>query len=246
MMLLKDYMDDYGLMVQRDKDGGDSAYMTALTSGLLLIKEDVDGADVLYRNLTSQCVVQEGIWRRHPDPLKWYANPNNFSRDQAETVLWCLAVWSIISGSRAAQQLMKDFFKQKISRSGFHQNVHIGTDVPEGSDGLKVPDITGPEEITHYIRANNKWYLWPLLCLLDLSLLINVWFFRKKWDADCLIAKNIIISRLKYSTPCSYLARKIYRGTDYQKRIKNYFYETGNSIEPLGDLYIEVCNKYIN
>lgn len=245
MSELKDYTENTGLLVQKDGDGGDSSYMTALASGLLLLDRKAPAADYYFKSLVDRCNVKKGIWVRHPNKTKWYSNPNNLARDSMQTIMWCMAIFAIRFNSLYAREILKDAWIKKMLRFGFHQNIHIGCDVPHGTSGYKIPDITSPEEISQMIRGMRFWFLYPLLLVLDFSLLFNVLFCRSKWDADSLLAKNIIIANIKYVTPVGYLSKLIYRKTDYKSKIKNYYYKTGNSIEPLGDLYIQVCNKFI-
>ena len=241
------YRDSNGMLVQKDGDGGDSAYMTALAAGLLILDDDYYAADIIFESLL-QCNQKPGIWSRYPKtPLdRWYENPNNFSRDQADTVDWCLSIFSIKLDSLSAQGLQKQMWRNRIKNWGFHQNIHIGTDVPEGSNGLKIPDITSLESIANLIRSKNWWMAYPILTVLDLTLLISLCLRYTSWDTDCMLARNMILSRIKFPTIFRYIAVKIYKLTNYKERIKNYFYKTGNSIEPLGDLYQKICKKYID
>ena len=76
-------------------------------------------------------------------------------------------------------------------------------------------------------------------------LIVNILFGRKSWDSDSLLAKNIILANLKYSTLFGLLAKVVYKRTDYRSKIKNYFYKTGNSPEAVGDIYLKVCEGYL-
>lgn len=81
-MSFEPYLDEYGLIVQRDKDGGDAVYRNALYSVL--------ASDIKHWNLTrSRCEVAPGIWVRHPDKTKWYSDPSNCSRDQVAKAMHC-------------------------------------------------------------------------------------------------------------------------------------------------------------
>lgn len=238
------YMDSNGMLVQKDLDGGDSAYMTSLASGLLVLDDDYYGADVLFQNLL-QCNQSPGMWSRYPKtPLdKWYENTNNFSRDQADTVDWCMSIFNIKLDSLISQGLQKQMWRQRVKNWFFHQNWHIGTDCIKCE---KIPDITSPESIANLIRGRNYWLLYPVLTLLDVTHLTSITLRYTAWDTDCMLARNVILARIKYPTIFSWIARKIYRMTNYKERIRNYFYKTGNSIEPLGDLYQKICIKYID
>lgn len=242
-----DYRDSNGMLVQKDLDGGDSSYMTALASGLLILDDDYYGADILFEALL-KCNIKPGVWTRYPPTqlLRWYENPNNFSRDSADTVDWCMSIFNIKLDSLVSQGLQKQMWINRLKHWGFHQNVHIGTDVSEGSDGLKTPDLTSPESIANLIRGRNCWVLYPLLMVLDLTLLIGLALRYTAWDTDCMLARNMILSKIKLPTIISWIAIKIYKRTNYKERIHTYFYKTGNSIEPLGDLYQKICKKYID
>jgi len=175
--------------------------------------------------------VQPGIYVRHPDPTKWWSNPQTTSRDQIVPVLaYCAAyedyprLWRL--------------FKATVKRGFFAQNyLRITNGQP---DGYKIPD-TMLGHLGLFIRGGGYWTapLYPLLFVTDsvslvgtaLSLVPLHWEeknlrlrLREDRDVD---DNNSIINHLVAAhfkpTPISWLNRHLYawgRKTNFGNTIK--------------------------
>ena len=109
-------------------------------------------------------------------------------------------------------------------------NALLHTNTEEEDHKQKFPDVVSPFEIGLRIRSTRKWYMWPILWLLDLDILLNLVFFRwnKLWDHDAALINKLIATETVYPTPVSKLTKYIYRFYDVEKRINEYY----NSAEP--------------
>lgn len=257
---LKNYVSYGGALGQRDGDQGDSSQRDALAYALLaLLKAPTDhlGRPLAqgYEETVKLHEASPGLYRRSPDPSYWGYNPNNLSRDQH-------SILRIAMGANKDTKRVKESFFMMAKRFAFHQNYHIGTDVPEvkpksvifmikvykfftgkDTDYWKVPDIMTPAEVASGIRSLNLWVLFPLLVVLDLFLLLDLVLrvvgLSKLWDSDNMGALTMLYSYKKMCTPVSWLAMKLYKRTDFMARIKNYYSEDNgaNGIVPLYELY---------
>lgn len=227
--------DAYGMVVQKDWDGGDSAYRTALTAILANMAMEFQLGYRITWDLIIQCYLGNGQFRRHPDANEWYSNPNNFSRDQAAKVILCL----LVGGEH---RIVWHWLWAMAKRGFFHQNTRHN----DGKDQTKwkLPDIISPGEISNLIRGLNLVPLVPLLWILDLRFVVDLKARKKKpWDYDSLMAVDLCYSRMIYTTPIVKYVIKKYRETDYKECILNNYADANNGIQPLGELYVAVCEK---
>lgn len=217
-----------GLICQRDGDQGD----TAQREGLNLCLNPSSERLALVK---SKLKVSKGIYRRNSDPDHWGSNPNNLSRDQR-------AMLELAFAMNGDKQELSEAACYIGKRFGFHQNVHPGTDAAEGF--RKVPDVVSPGELAVYIRGLDKWWLRPLLYVLDLGLLVDI-KYRKKWDGANMGAINILYANQKYPTLVAKLAKKMCPWTDYKKEIINYYSDDNNGIPALGEMYCRTINNHL-
>jgi hypothetical protein len=234
---IQNYMDEWGLIVQKDGDGGDSAYRTALAATLFNMVGVPMGGLMLTHNLISQCYLGSGIWRRHPDTGEWYSDPDTFSRDQMAKVMLALMVGGFeIHAKQTLWTMAKRLF--------FHQNIQ-----KNDSEEIqwKMPDIMSPGEWSNIIRGFDWWLLYPVLLILDLKFLADL-HFRKQtpWDYDSLMAIDLAYANMVMPTWVSHYVAKCYRTTDWKERIMHNYADVNNGIEPLGKLYVHVCDKIFN
>lgn len=249
-------LDQYGLVVQKDGDAGDSAYRSAIFAILLRITNHPT-ASTYYTNMVYQLNSSPGYFRRTANPSHWGFNPNNLSRDQAAAIM--LAA-NLNGDNKTTDMFYKSCYDRKelievpkygkLLRFlngivGFHQNIHPGTDAADSF--RKVPDILGIGEGRNEIRRKRQWWKYPLLLARDLGFLIDLKLRKYQlWDFDSLYAKELIYANLVMPTPFSYLAKKLYKKTDYIARIRYNYADENNGIEPLGELYELVARKYID
>jgi hypothetical protein len=261
---LRTYRDQYSLLTQKDRDGGDTANRTGQAyvymAALGLEFSDLGGnlrqdgryeLDLLRATKSIQTetgtvtLKVPGRYVRHPDYKKWYSNPENFSRDQSVNVQ---SMMSALGLSAEAKQL----FKARSRRAFFHFNDMEGDDTP-GSVKYKFPDPPSPIEFAQFIRATRSWFLYPLLMLLDLQLVIEVLVARPivirngNTDLDSQLLPLMISSLLTYKTPAGLLARYIYSKADVPNKLRFYFGEANNrnGLAPLGELGVLAFNKVI-
>jgi len=174
------YIDAYAVIVQKDMDGGDTLHregMYAFAQKLVYnqAKNEVyvnNPADPKGRwpasqkkiqrpppeEIISRFEVQPGIYIRHPDPKKWYSNPDATSRDQVLPVIaYCAAyedyprLWRL--------------FKATVGRGMFAQNLYR---IGDGENEKKIPDPMHLN-MAQFIRAGGWWTapLYPLLYIYD-------------------------------------------------------------------------------
>lgn len=222
----KDYIDELGLIVQRDKDGGDSVYRNSLYA---IINND----RTHWEWTKALCEVEPGIWVRHPNKNQWYSSPSNCSRDQVAKAMLAAAVFN-------DKITIKRWLIKQASRFFLHQNNRVFNDVSK----WKMPDIMAPNEWANIIRGLNLWVLYPVLIILDTFLLGDLYFRQKNtWDYDSLLAINIWYANKRYVTPTAKLTALIYKNTDYANRIQYNFCRTDNDICPLGQDYVKFMKE---
>lgn len=242
------YRDDWKLITQADKDGGDTANRTgALYVYLKFLNSEVDDrAKPIKEGLAYdlfELEKQSGRFVRHSDPSRWYSNINNFTRDQSILIQAALVMYDL-------KHTMFRIFKQRLKRMFFHFNTEEGDDRPE-TKKTKWPDPPAPIEFAQFIRGMECKWLYPLLWLLDLQLVIDVLIVRpitikqgnKDFDSNYL--PILIASLYKGKTMWGLLAKKIYKHTDAPNRIKSYFKEGPghNGLAPLGEIAVMAFNK---
>lgn len=93
------FIDKYGLIVQRDGDGGDTAQREGFSHFGAWIREHVlkEPWDVK-RELTFDQIIalledgKTGRFRRHPEPSQWWSDTKGFSRDQQVPLVAAMGV----------------------------------------------------------------------------------------------------------------------------------------------------------
>lgn len=232
------YVDAYALIVQQDGDGGDTLQREGMYAfGKWLRYNQSDNTVVIAEppgrenpsKIFDKLEVRPGIYVRHPDPKKWYSNPDTTSRDQlVPLIAYC--------GAYRDHARLWRLFKAFAKRGMFSQNIkHNG----EGHLGIKVPD-TMIAHLGLFIRAGGWWTapLYPFLFLADsielagtiLNLVPVHWEERNqrlRWkdlrdvDDNNAIIAHLLAAKFK-PTPISWLDRQLYA---YTRRV-NY----GNTI----------------
>lgn len=162
------YIDSYAVIVQKDMDGGDTLHREGmyafgkrlrLNLGLnLVIVESEPQRRPASEDIISRFEVSPGIYIRHPDPNKWYSNPESTSRDQVMPVIAYCAV------AEDHARLWR-LFKATASRGMFAQNVlRLG----DGETRKKIPDPMHLN-VAQFIRAGGWWTapFYPLLYFFD-------------------------------------------------------------------------------
>lgn len=245
------HIDTYGLIVQKDLDGGDTAGREGdyWFAHKLLESKEPDNFD----NVLNHLQVSPGVFIRHPVN---YNDPKDFSRDQTVPLIMAM-------GEMKRYETLKLLLSKQLANGFKYQNGDFG----------------GPADIGYYIRAFRMWFLYPLLLLGDAQLLINTLFIcglkakEPNWlqkflgkhvhyifiqgepnnkdgiPQDVYGLKNtstdinhtlaLLQAKRRYPTPISYIARKLYkwfRPGGIQLAWDNYF-NVQSGANPFNDLY---------
>lgn len=213
-------LDSKLLFVQADGDGGDCAHRSGTMAacwGLSMKSTFPVAAQVICNSIIEELSLDSGTkYIRHWDKTKFWpdgkqiADPKNFSRDQASRVALAFAV----NGRKAA--LLK-WLLGRVENFGLHQN----------------GDLPGIGEPAVLIRGFDLWFLWPVLLILDLKFLGDLYFRKKQlWDYDTLMLPDLVFALKKYWTPTAWIAAKLYKRTDFIERIaKNHAIENNGCFE---------------
>lgn len=250
---MRNYRDQWNLLTQASKDGGDTAQRTgSLYTLLFALGQVADDKGVgTYQGFTEdlhRLRVAPGRYVRHPssqDPINgryipWYSNPNNFTRDQSVVLQSAL----VLSGD-------KDSLRELVQARKQNYFMHFNTESYDDSEEIRKhsPDIPSPIEFAQFIRGLDMWWARPLLYILDLQLLLDVFFRslnkRNLWDTDNSMMPVMLSCLGKWPTFIGKLARYLYSKTDAPTRLAYYHSEMNNGIEPLGDLYVLAFNRLI-
>lgn len=247
------YLDGYCLLTQdarTNHDGGDSAHRFASTYVALkslnskLWVDGVTDLDYYYGFAMRYYGTKvSGIFRRHPDPEKWYSNPLNFSRDQM-TMLENATVMA------KDKKTASDVAGRMIGRHGFHQNMLRNYDEP----GEKIPDFTTPSEIATLIRGTDNIFLTPALYVLDAFYLLDIVLAvyddslsTKKGgrtDAYTMLVTNLLVANQKFRTPFGWLAGKALGLVDYKGAL-NYIFRKEGGDPPIDKLLIAAAEEVL-
>lgn len=231
------YIDSYAVIVQKDMDGGDTLHREGMYAfGRKLVYDHMKNQVILQdqpivsrgpasgsslqrpspQEIMDLLEVEPGIYIRHPDPKKWYSNPNATSRDQLLPVIaYCAAYGDY-------QRLWR-LFKATLKRGLFAQNMYRIGDL----ENWKIPDPMHLN-VAQFIRAGGWWTapLYPMLFVYDSIELIGTvitalplhlkddhWIPRKKQMND-VDDNNVVIQHLMAAlykpTPISELNRYLY------------------------------------
>jgi hypothetical protein len=184
--MIKMNIDKYGLIVQSDGDGGD----TAARMGQWLFVNHTETSEsnlILAQAMWWHLQPSVGIWIRHP----MYPDTSDCSRDQMDPIIMTL-------GANNLGQALRDTFKAHIKRGFFYQN----KDVPM----LVTPCL--------YIRAFKTRWLYPVLCVLDIGFCFAWIENLLRRNPDDVDDNNNIMRMLQAAqvmpTPLSWIGRKLY------------------------------------
>lgn len=237
-------MDDLGIIGQPDYRGisdiagGDSINRMAHYHFLIEANKKIgnniaDLANLPFSSLESyreslemfECPNSPGNYRRHPtDPGNTYCNGTYdgiMSRDQTMPLLITLGFFAMY------HRLGMYFLRHAMRLFLFTTNTR-GIVVNPGEYKKKIPDITGPMTWSTYLRGVPAigYLLYPVLCVLDLELLIGAYIWKKyRQDDNDIInyATMLIYANLQVRTPVSYLATKVISRKLVMGKLKDYW-----------------------
>jgi hypothetical protein len=174
------YIDAYAVIVQKDMDGGDTLHREAMYAFGQKLIYNMAKNEIYLSNpdahpnrglaeiakiqrpppaeILNRFEVEPGIYIRHPDPEKWYSNPDATSRDQVFPVIAYCAAYE-------DYQRLWRLFKATVKRGMFAQNLlRIG----DQEKDPKLPDSMHLN-MAQFIRAGGYWtaFLYPLLLVYD-------------------------------------------------------------------------------
>ena len=118
-MIKRDYLDEEGFIVQKNRDGGDSlnrlGHLYFLLS-LLGYDQDLHGRTLRngFQAQLAKLTVTPGLYRRHWDKNKWYYNEQTTSRDQYTPIV-------ITAGLLGDIEVIKDIIEY-LTRNGCYPN----------------------------------------------------------------------------------------------------------------------------
>lgn len=233
-------------------DGGDSANRTmAYYIGKKLLNENI--SDSVVRDVLNhlECPNSRGNYRRHPDSLFWYSDCDRMSRDQSIPVVVGMGIFN-------QKKHLRDFFLRHLfrgllfttntRRNGTTKENH-GQSYGNGkvrNYNWKLPDFTGPEFWSLYIRAAKLKILYPLLLIFDFFLLISSIVTKKQKDKKDVINHTISCVNAGHTmpTPFSYIANKYVNDPkDLAKRMYE-FYDHPKILQDIPMIWEKVCHKY--
>lgn len=189
--------DEYGLIVNKDGDGGDTANREGVYFfGKLLARTEPFPPELektiltVIRRILFLLQAKEGVWVRHPE--QWN-EPEDFSRDQQTPIV-------IMIGAYRFKDILWNTFKNHVKRFGKYQNA----------------DWAGPVEINIYVRSFHAYFLYPWLLFTDVFLFVSsiihvVKSFKAGFSDDSVNHTMILLQAKNFMpTPFSWLARKVY------------------------------------
>ena len=203
MQIPKEYVDEFGMIVTGDtRDGGDSAFYMGHYYCLYELYEKQftsrSSDNKRYRDdFIHRIQHYNGNIRRHCESIKWYGDWDRASRDQSIPFIIMLFLC-------AYKQEAWQFFKAHLKRGLlFTTNTRRNgvKDTP-----WKLPDITGPNFWSIYIRGFRALYFYPLLLIFDLFLFLNVMSFNLSPREPNQLLLLLAFSKERLPTPLSYLA----------------------------------------
>ncbi len=199
---------------QADGDGGDSAQRTGFYHSVVTML-GVAPETGTYSLAMQQFEVRPGLYRRTSDAGHWGSNPNNFSADQFAGLQLAFATHS--DKKRLAESMWA-----LAARVGFHQNVHIGTDATGTWRDYKLPDFMRPTNLSVFLRGMNYKWSYPLLALLDLGFLADLYLRSGSSDYDNMLLPNLAYAQVALPTPMSRLAWHLYNKKDALEKLERY------------------------
>lgn len=240
------YRDQWGLITQKDRDGGDTSQRIGLYYSILKLldvpfTDRYESIEEGYDSDMKMLEISPGIYHRHPNPLEWYSNPSNFSRDQQIILMGAMLVLN-------DEYRFNDLLKMFKGRYYFHQNTIPNDTLPgELRYKNKVPDFITPMEASLIIRSRNKLSIMDKIKLvfLDSFMLLDNYLGKKNgWDAFNMTCILHIICNKVHPTFMSKLGWKMINKDLAKSQIRSYYTEVNNNgIFPLGELYCILIDK---
>lgn len=180
-------IDKYGLIVQTDQDGGDTA---ARTGQWFLVKDNQPGLEIESAIVNLQ--PESGIWIRHPN----YPDVKDCSRDQLDPIIMML-------GHKGQMVSLRATFRAHLKRGFFYQNGDL-------------PMVQTPGLYIRAFSAWYLYPVLLLTDVGFLFCGIENLFRKDPNDVDDNNTIMRFVQALKYPTLFSYLGRKFYSLTRHR------------------------------
>ena len=239
------YFDQLSLITQENGDGGDCIQREALFAIAEGLNVNCPAREESWLIRLSRFDISPGIFVRYPprpglpmDPF--WIDPAELSRDQTIPLLVAMTL-------RRSFWALDRFWAKHWRRFFKCQN----------------RDFLGP---AIFIRAYRWYWLWPLLCILDLALVWNslnriglvpriqettgkwVWLDAQDVGDDINHVVTLLFSRFRLRTPISYLARVLYRKFrpfGGPQAAWDFDYRESSGAPPMNELWEPIIQKWI-
>lgn len=183
-----DYVDTHDLVVQSKAsgaDGGDSCARTFAGIYLSGLKQPAKSYFNFFRAVAVlESKTRPGLFRRHPDPSKWYSQWDRQSRDQMVPLLIASAIYSTNTLKRIFFRHLRRLclFTWNTKRNFQYPTLaeHQAKSTPDVKWNYKskMPDLTLVGIWSIYIRGFNIQALRPIVWLGDIDSLIGAIIIR--------------------------------------------------------------------
>lgn len=242
------YLDEKGLIVQRDGDAGDCLQREGFWFEACYLNRTIGPVPGLapYGDALRSLATPQGFvrsWQARGGPPPWNT-PSDTSRDQ------------LVSNIRAC---------------GYYGNgielAYIFKSVVKNFSRFPNGDIAFINDYGRFIRAFDLWYLWPLLLICDIPIVVNTlircWKSRDYDNVgdDINHIGDLAQAFTTFPTPVSLLARKLYkwwrpsfavvaigvvkaRGPGYLWALSWYFRPASNANPEFIDAWTPVVNRF--
>jgi len=194
------HTDEYGLIVQKDLDGGDTAQREGFVWTGLWFREHIlkdpwpDKLPISFEEAIDLLEINKsGLFRRHPNPTKWWSDPAEFSRDQQTPIVAAMGLWGL-------QAPLDRLWEKTIERGNKCQNA----------------DVVGPEQKNLFLRLISNEA--EAIGEFTLSLMVPTIIARanSNWDDvgdDLNFIVLLLVASQKAPTETSEAIRKAYSGS---------------------------------
>lgn len=258
--IVEPYRDKWGMITQKDFDGGDASHRTGLFYlGLYLnYQDDTNTVKIIKKSFLkdlNKIKKETGVFIRHPDKSKWYSSPENFSRDQTTPLIVAL-------GLMGEKEEVKANLKNVLRNYGFYPNTLKNWTNQKKVFPLDFQDFAAMSDYASYIRALDYPLLYPVLMIADSQLLgsavIRVIMSHLDQDDssdDINFTTHLLQSEIVMPTPLSKLAKWIYKhklvNYEYPKSTpifsywNYYFQHVGHNRPPIDEIFKCPINYYI-
>lgn len=219
MRSLRNHFDKYGFLITTQGDGGDSAFFTShyYTAKNYTEKYMEEHYSKKVDNFLDH-ICNGKDFRRHWNGNEWYGKWDRMSRDQMTGVIVMCGFYGKKDYLHIALKgwLKRMMFMANTRENGATKKNHGEVKNAKGDRrnyNWKLPDFA-PTFGGVFIRSFRSKFFYPLLYVYDLELLLSAVFktFRASKSGDDLnFISRLYQAKEIYSTPWSYLARKIYK-----------------------------------